>query len=98
MDGRGSIPDSTVSGMMQNLNLKETPSSVPEKCTNLPEKIEAQKKLVPHAYTAGAPSDSTAQLPPTSETSPFRNRVSNPAPAWTPGPGPQRTQVRLWQD
>uniref|UniRef100_G1PQW1 Receptor-interacting serine/threonine-protein kinase 3 n=1 Tax=Myotis lucifugus TaxID=59463 RepID=G1PQW1_MYOLU len=92
MDDCGATPDSTVSGMMKNLNLKETPSSVPEKCTNLPEKIEAQEKHVPHASTAGAPSDSTEQLPPTSETSPFRNRVPNPTSAGTPSPGPQRTQ------
>ncbi|XP_036210305.1 receptor-interacting serine/threonine-protein kinase 3-like isoform X1 [Myotis myotis] len=92
MDGRAAIPDSRVSDMLKNLNLKGPPSSVSEKCGNLPEKIEAQKKHVPHAWAAGAPSDSTAQLPPTSETSPFRNRVPNPTSAWTPGPGPQGTQ------
>ncbi|KAK1338748.1 hypothetical protein QTO34_019406, partial [Cnephaeus nilssonii] len=74
--------------MLKNLNLKGPPSSVSEKCTNLPEKIEAQKKHVPHAWTAGTPSDSTAQLPPTSETSPSRN----PTSAWTPGPGPPGNQ------
>ncbi|XP_054572455.1 receptor-interacting serine/threonine-protein kinase 3 isoform X2 [Eptesicus fuscus] len=91
MDGRGAhpgSPDPGVSDMLKNLNLKGPPSSVSEKCTNLPEKIEAQKKHVPQAWTAGTPSDSTAQLPPTSETSPFRN----PTSAWTPGPGPQGNQ------
>lgn len=92
MDACGAIPDSMVFDMLKNMNLKGPPSSVPEKCGNLPEKIEAQQKHVPHAWTAGAPSDSTAQLPPTSETSPFRNRVPNPTSAWTPGPGPQRIQ------
>lgn len=92
MDGRGVIPDSRVSDMLKNMNLKETPSSFPEKCANLPEKIEAPKKHVQHAWTAGAPSDSTAQLPPTSETSPFRSWVPNPTSAWTPVPGTQRTQ------
>lgn len=92
MDGCEPISHSVVSNMLENLNLEGPPSSVSEKCTNLPENTEAQKKHVPHAWTAGAPSDSTAQLPPTSETSPFRNQVPNPTSAWTPGPGPQRTQ------
>lgn len=98
MDGCEPISHSVVSNMLKNLNLEGPPSSVSEKCTNLPEKTGAREKHVPHAWTAGAPSDSTAQLPPTSETSPFRNQVPNPTLAWTPGPGPQRTQVRLWQD
>lgn len=91
MDGRAAHPgssDPVVSDMLKDLNLKETPNSVSGKCTNLPEKTEAQKKHVPHARTAGTPSDSTAQPPPTPETSPFRN----PTPAWTPGPGPQGNQ------
>ncbi|CAK6432554.1 unnamed protein product [Pipistrellus nathusii] len=89
MDGRGAhpgSPDPVISDMLKDLNLKEAPNSVSEKCTNLPEKTEAQKKHVPPASTAGTPSDSTAQPPPTSGTSPFRNTT----PAWTPGPGPQR--------
>lgn len=96
MDGRGAhpgSPDPVISDMLKDLNLKEAPNSVSEKCTNLPEKTEAQKKHVPPASTAGTPSDSTAQPPPTSGTSPFRNTT----PAWTPGPGPQRNPVRLWQ-
>lgn len=91
MDGRGAYPgspDPVVSDMLKDLNLKETPNSVSEKCTNLPEKTEAQKKHVPPAWTAETPSDSAAQPPPTSGTSPFRN----PTPAWTPRPGPQGNQ------
>lgn len=85
MDGRGAhagSPDPVVSDMLKDLNLKEARNSVSEKCTNLPEKTEVQKKHVPPASTAGTPSDSTAQSPPTSGTSSF-------TPAWTPGPGPQ---------
>lgn len=91
MDGHGThpgSPDPMVSDMLKNLNLKEPPSSVSDKCTNLPEKIEAQKKHVPHAWSAGTPSDSSGQLPPTSETSPFRKSTS----VSTPGPAPQGNQ------
>lgn len=92
MDGLGGTPgssDSTVSYMLKNLNLNASSSSVSEKCTNLPEKTEVQKEQVPHVRTAGPSSDSTAQPPPTSEASLFRNQKPSPTLAWTTGPGPQ---------
>ncbi|XP_036131256.1 receptor-interacting serine/threonine-protein kinase 3 isoform X1 [Molossus molossus] len=89
-DGPGGTPgisDAMISDMLENLNLKGPPSSVPEKCANLPERTEAREQ-VQYAGTAGT-SDSTAQLPPTSETSLFRNQKTS---AWTPGAGPQGNQ------
>lgn len=101
MDGRGEISenlDSKVSEMLNNLNLKESPSSVPEKGTNLPKRMEAQEEEVQHAQTAGMSSDAAAQPPITPDTSPFRYQMPNPAFAWTLGPGPQGNQVRLRQN
>lgn len=101
MDGPREIPenlDSKVSEMLSNLNLKESPSSVPEKGTNLPKRMEAQEEQVQHAQTAGMSSNSTPQPPITPETSPFRNQMPNPTLAWTLGLGPQGNQVRLWQN
>lgn len=101
MDGPGEIPGNLefkVSEMLNKLNLKESPSSVPEKGTNLPKRMEAQGEQVQHAQTAGMSSDSKAQPTFIPETSPFRNQMPNPTSAWTPGPGPQRNQVRLWQN
>ncbi|XP_015976047.2 receptor-interacting serine/threonine-protein kinase 3 isoform X2 [Rousettus aegyptiacus] len=95
MDGPGEISenlDSKVSEMLNNLNLKESPSSVPEKGTNLPKRMEAQEEEVQHAQTAGMSSDSAAQPPITPDTSPFRYQMPNPAFAWTLGPGPQGNQ------
>lgn len=95
MDGPGEIPGNLefkVSEMLNKLNLKESPSSVPEKGTNLPKRMEAQGEQVQHAQTAGMSSDSKAQPTFILETSPFRNQMSNPTSAWTPGPGPQRNQ------
>lgn len=91
IDGSGGTPgssDAMIRDMLENLNLKGPPSSVPEKCTNLPEGPEAQEQAQ-HAGTAGTPSDSTAQPPPTSETLSFRNQKTS---AWTPGAGPQGNQ------
>lgn len=101
MDGRGEIPgnlDFKFSEMLNNLNLQESPSSVPEKDTDLPKRTEAQGEQVQHAQPAGMFSDSTAQPPLTPETSPFKNQMPNPTSAWIPGPGPQMNQVRLWQN
>lgn len=89
--------DSLVSEMM-NLNLEGCPSSVPEKCTNLLESIGVQREQVPPAWTAETSSDSTARPPQTPETLPFRTQNPCPTSAWTPGPGPQGSQVRHWQD
>lgn len=87
--------DSMVSGM-NNLNLKELPNSVPEKCANLPERIRAHREKVKQAQKAGTPSESTLRPPQTPETSPFRNQKAGPNSAWFPGPRPQRNQVRHW--
>ncbi|XP_017536647.2 receptor-interacting serine/threonine-protein kinase 3 isoform X2 [Manis javanica] len=83
--------DSMVSGM-NNLNLKELPNSVPEKCANLPERIRAHREKVKQAQKAGTPSESTLRPPQTPETSPFRNQKAGPNSAWFPGPRPQRNQ------
>ncbi|XP_058396822.1 receptor-interacting serine/threonine-protein kinase 3 isoform X3 [Diceros bicornis minor] len=93
MDGPGQTTGScnTVAEMLNNLNVEGFPNSVPEKCTNTPERIRAQGKQVQHDRTAGT-SDSTAQPPQTPENSPFRNQVLSPSSAWTPGPGPQGNQ------
>uniref|UniRef100_A0A8D0WYJ9 Receptor interacting serine/threonine kinase 3 n=1 Tax=Sus scrofa TaxID=9823 RepID=A0A8D0WYJ9_PIG len=95
MDGlRGSTGshDSVVSEMMNSLNLEEYPSSVPEKCTNPPERIRAQKEQVQPTWTAEIPSDSTAQPPQTPETLPFMSQKPSHTSAWPPGPGPQENQ------
>ena len=84
--------------MQNKLNVKESPSSVPKNCTNLPERIGAQGDKVQLAQTAGIPLDSTAPSPQAPETSPLRNRMPNANLAWTPGPGPEGNQVRHWQD
>lgn len=84
--------------MLNKLSLKESPNSVPKKCTNLPERIRAQGDKVQPARRAGIPSDSTAPSPQTPETSPFRNQMPGPNLAWTPGPRPEGSQVRHWQD
>ncbi|XP_053510841.1 receptor-interacting serine/threonine-protein kinase 3 isoform X2 [Artibeus jamaicensis] len=88
----GSFDSTTVSDMLDKLNLQQFPSSAPEKYANLPERTEAQKEQVPHAWTAGISSDSTAQHPSTSETSSFNDQKPNPTSAWMPGPGPQGNQ------
>ncbi|XP_047652467.1 receptor-interacting serine/threonine-protein kinase 3 isoform X1 [Phacochoerus africanus] len=95
MDGlRGSTGshDSMVSEMMNSLNLEEYPSSVPEKCTNPPERIRAQKEQVQPTWTAEIPSDSTAQPLQTPETLPFMSQKPSHTSAWPPGPGPQENQ------
>ncbi|XP_045658606.1 receptor-interacting serine/threonine-protein kinase 3 isoform X1 [Ursus americanus] len=78
--------------MLNKLSLKESPNSVPKKCTNLPERIRAQGDKVQPARRAGIPSDSTAPSPQTPETSPFRNQMPGPNLAWTPGPRPEGSQ------
>nr|XP_035970620.1 receptor-interacting serine/threonine-protein kinase 3 isoform X4 [Halichoerus grypus] len=78
--------------MLNKLNLKESPSSVPKKCTNLPERIRARGDKVQPAQVAGISSDSTAPSPQTPETSLFRNQMPSPNLAWTPGPGPEGNQ------
>ncbi|KAM5336872.1 receptor-interacting serine/threonine-protein kinase 3 isoform 2-T2 [Glossophaga mutica] len=88
----GSFDSISVSDMLDKLNLQQSPSSAPEKCPNLPERTEAQKEQVQHAWMAGMSSDSTAQPPSTSETSSFKNQKPNPTSAWTPGPGPRGNQ------
>ncbi|XP_045047636.1 receptor-interacting serine/threonine-protein kinase 3 isoform X2 [Desmodus rotundus] len=88
----GSLDSIAVSDMLDKLNLKRSPSSAPEKCANLPERIEAQKEEVQHAWTARMSSGSTARPPSTSETSSFKNQKPNPTSAWTPAPGPQGNQ------
>ncbi|XP_054433736.1 receptor-interacting serine/threonine-protein kinase 3 [Pteronotus mesoamericanus] len=80
------------SNMLDKLNLKGSPSSVPEKCANLPERIEAWKEQVQRTCTAGMSSESTTQPPSTSETSSFKNQMPNPTSARTPGPGSQGNQ------
>ncbi|XP_066244684.1 receptor-interacting serine/threonine-protein kinase 3 isoform X1 [Saccopteryx leptura] len=92
LGGAAGSADSIVSDMLNNLNLEGSPSSVPEKCTNLPKGLKAQKEQVQHACTAGMSSTSTAQPPPTSETSSFQNQMFNPTSPWTAVPGPQRNQ------
>lgn len=84
--------------MLNKLNLKEFPSFVPKKCTNLPKGIRAQGDKVQPAKIAGMPFDSTAPSPQTPETSPLRNWVPSAKLAWTPGSGPAGNQVRHWQD
>eukprot|EP00069_Balaena_mysticetus_P003859 bmy_16956T0 len=94
MDGPGGTTgshDSMVSEMM-NLNLEGYPRSVPEKCTNLPESIRAQRRQVQPAWTAETSSDSTARPPQNPETLPVKNQKPSPTSAWTPGPGPQGYQ------
>uniref|UniRef100_A0A8C0D6I1 Receptor-interacting serine/threonine-protein kinase 3 n=1 Tax=Balaenoptera musculus TaxID=9771 RepID=A0A8C0D6I1_BALMU len=94
MDGPGGTTgshDSMVSEMM-NLNLEGYPRSVPEKCTNLPESIRAQRGQVQPAWTAETSSDSTARPPQNPETLPVKNQKPSPTSAWTPGPGPQGYQ------
>ncbi|XP_032199847.1 receptor-interacting serine/threonine-protein kinase 3 isoform X2 [Mustela erminea] len=78
--------------MLNKLNLKEFPSSVPKKCTNLPKGIRAQGDKVQPAKIAGMPFDSTAPSPQTPETSPLRNWVPSAKLAWTPGSGPAGNQ------
>lgn len=90
--------DSIASEMLNKLNLKEAPSCVPKKCTNLPERIRTQGDKVQPSRRAGIPSASTAPSPQTPETSPFRNHTPSPKLAWTPGPGPKGNQVRPWQN
>lgn len=92
MDGPGGTTgshDSMVSEMLGNLNLEGSPNSVPEKCTNRPERIRAQGRQVQRGWPAGT-SDSTAQPPQTPENAPFRSQI--PTSAWTPGPRPQGNQ------
>ncbi|XP_039110585.1 receptor-interacting serine/threonine-protein kinase 3 isoform X1 [Hyaena hyaena] len=80
--------DFVASEMLNKLNLKESPSCVPKKCTNLPERIRTQGDKVHPAQITGIPSDATAPSPQTPETSPFRNHTPSSNLAQTPGPGP----------
>nr|XP_025863412.1 receptor-interacting serine/threonine-protein kinase 3 isoform X1 [Vulpes vulpes] len=84
--------DITASEMLSKLSLKESPSSVPKKSTNLPETTRAQGDKVQPARLAGLPSDTTASSPQTPETSHFENQMASPNLAQTPGPGPEGNQ------
>lgn len=84
--------DSIASEMLNKLSLKESPSCVPKKRTNLPERIRTHGDKVQLARIPGIPSYLTAPPPQTPETSPSRNHIPSPNLAWTPGPGPKRNQ------
>uniref|UniRef100_F7GLJ6 Receptor interacting serine/threonine kinase 3 n=1 Tax=Callithrix jacchus TaxID=9483 RepID=F7GLJ6_CALJA len=86
------------SDLLNKLNLEDSSSCVPEKYPSLTKKSRAQEEQVPQARTAGTSSDSMAQPPQTPETSTFRNQTPSPTSTGTPGPRPQRNQVRHWQD
>lgn len=94
MDGPGETPESPDSMVseMRNLNLKGLPSSLPEKCINLPKKMEAQGEQTQHAQIARMSSDSAVQPPPNLETSLFRNQKPSPTSAWPPRARPQGNQ------
>ncbi|XP_015347410.1 receptor-interacting serine/threonine-protein kinase 3 [Marmota marmota marmota] len=99
MDGPGgatgsqfSWTDSTISERLNKMNLEESPSSVPEKSTSLPEGSRTQEEQIQHARTARRSSDSTTQIPQTPETLPFRNQMRNPIFTRIPGPEPQGNQ------
>ncbi|XP_008067897.2 receptor-interacting serine/threonine-protein kinase 3 [Carlito syrichta] len=83
---RCSFNDPMLHEQLKNLTLKESPSSVPEKC---PSRSRAQEEQVQHARTAGIASDSVAQPPQTPETSTFRNQMPSSTLTGTPGYGPQ---------
>lgn len=83
---------STISERLDKMNLEESPSSVPEKCTNLPEGSRTQEEQIQHARTARTSSDSMTQTPRTPEPSLFRNQMRKPIFTRIPGPEPQGNQ------
>ncbi|XP_012502777.1 PREDICTED: receptor-interacting serine/threonine-protein kinase 3 isoform X2 [Propithecus coquereli] len=87
-----SYNDFAVSEMLNNLNLEEYSSSVPEKCASLTERSRAQGEQIQHTRMAGTSADSMAQPARTPQTSPFRNQMPNPTSTGTLGPGPQGNQ------
>lgn len=83
---------STISERLNKMSLEESRSSVPEKCTNLPERGRTQEEQIQHARTARTSSDSMTQTPQRPETSLFRNQMRNPIFAKIPSPEPQGNQ------
>lgn len=83
-----------VSKMLDRLHLEEPSGPVPGKC---PER-QAQDTSVGPATPARTSSDPVAGTPQIPHTLPFRGTTPGPVFTETPGPHPQRNQVRHWQD
>ncbi|CAH6831037.1 receptor-interacting serine/threonine-protein kinase 3 [Phodopus roborovskii] len=86
MDGPG---ESTISEMLNHLQLKGSLSPVPEKGVHLTERGRTQEEPTGHATSAVTSSDPVAGIP---QMPPFRGPTPSPNSAETPGPNPQRNQ------
>ncbi|EGW11539.1 Receptor-interacting serine/threonine-protein kinase 3 [Cricetulus griseus] len=89
MDSPG---ESTVSEMLDHLQLEGSPRPVPEKGTHLTERGRTQEEPTGHATAAVTSSDTVAGTPQMPHTIPFRGPTPGPNSAETPGPNPQRNE------
>lgn len=82
--------DAMITKRLSSLNLKESPSSVPEQCTSFPGQMKVQGE---YAQVTGT-SNSAAWTPQNPDTSSFRNQMPSSTSYGTPSPESPGNQQR----